>query len=142
MNERTGEDALGLALRFLFRSRLDGGSGLSLPLLSGSRLLLAYWLSDGLGFGSSLGLGFGSRLGLFFFLKAVAFEEALHAASRVHYTVLAREEGMTAAAHLHVQARLGGAGLEGVAAGADNGRFYIFRMDIRLHRRPQLLLGT
>ena len=133
MNERTGEDALGLALWFLFRSRLDGGSGLSLPLLSGSRLLLAYCLSDGLSFGSSLGL---------FLLKAVALEEALHAASRVHDTVLAGEEGMTAAAHLHVQARLGGAGLEGVAAGADNGRFYIFRMDIRLHGRPQLLLGA
>jgi hypothetical protein len=134
VNGRTGEDALGLALWFLFRWKLDGGLGLCLPLLSAARLLFAYCLSDGLSFGSSLGLSF--------FLKAVAFEEALHAASRVHDAVLAGEEGMTVTAHLYVQARLGGAGLEGVAAGADNGRFYIFRMDIRLHGRPQLLLGA
>jgi hypothetical protein len=81
-------------------------------------------------------------LGLLLLLKAVALEEALHAARRVHDAVFAGEEGMTVAAYLDVQTRLGGAGLEGVPAGADDGRFYVFWMDVRFHGRPQLLLGA
>ena len=153
---------LGLFLRFRSGVRLrfafwlsDGlafgdslrGSGLSLrfgsPCASfglGRRLRFAFRLSDGLAFRD--GLGFGNSLGLFPLLKAVPLEEALHPASRVHDAVLAGEERMTPAAYLDVQMRLGGAGLEGVAAGADDGRFYVLWMDIRLHGRPQLLLGA
>jgi hypothetical protein len=134
MNERTGEDALGLGLWFLFRFRFGGGLGLFLRFRSGLRLLFAFCLSNGLGFGNSLAP--------FPLLEAVALEEALHAASRVHDAVLAGEEGMTPAAHLDVQMRLGGAGLKGVATGADDGRLYVFWMNIRLHGRPQLLLGA
>jgi hypothetical protein len=58
------------------------------------RLPFAFCLSDGLGFSNSLGP--------LLLLKAVALEEALHAASRVHDAVFAGEEGMTVAAYLDV----------------------------------------
>src|SRR3972149_3168080 len=75
-------------------------------------------------------------------LDAVAALEALHPAGCVHDALLAREEGVTVAAHLHVQARLGRARLPGVAAGALNNGVDVLWVDLRFHRRYSVATGS
>jgi len=67
-------------------------------------------------------------------LHIVATLEALDTSGRVNDALLAREKGMTLAAHLGVQALFGRARLEGCATGADNRRVDIIGMNLRLHR--------
>src|SRR6266516_1884598 len=70
-------------------------------------------------------------------LEAVLALEALDPAGRVHQLLLAGEERMARRADLDVDRRHGGAGLDDVAAGTDDGRLLVPRMDAFLHgRRP------
>ena len=66
-------------------------------------------------------------------LRAEALREPLDAALGVDQLLLAREERVAHVADFEVQLRLGGARLEGVAAGAAHFDFLILRMNPRLH---------
>src|SRR5438445_3298041 len=68
-------------------------------------------------------------------LEAVFALEALDPAGRVDQLLLAGEERMAGRADLDVDGRHGGAGLDDVAAGTDDGRLLVPRMNAFLHGR-------
>lgn len=59
--------------------------------------------------------------------------EAIHAAAGVHQLLLARKERMALGADFHPDLRLGGTGLDDIAAGAANHRRSILGMDSVFH---------
>src|SRR5437867_8514715 len=68
-------------------------------------------------------------------LEAVFALEALDPAGRVDQLLLAGEERMARRADLDVDGRHGGAGLDDAAAGTDDGRLLVARMNAFLHGR-------
>jgi len=85
------------------------------------------------------------QLSLLFLLRGVdglcgfrlghALLEFVHAAGGVHELLLAGIERMADVANTDDNHRLGGAGLDHVAAGATDFRIHIFRMNGRLHKK-------
>jgi len=61
--------------------------------------------------------------------------EFVHAAGGIHEFLLSGIEGVAHVANTHNDHRLGGAGLDHVAAGATDFRIHIFRMNVRLHKK-------
>ena len=87
-------------------------------------------ISQKLGFLFLLGserLGGGLRLG-------GALLELVYAAGGVHELLLARVKRMAGVANADDDGRLGGTGLDHVAAGATDFGVHIFRMNVRLHK--------
>jgi hypothetical protein len=66
-------------------------------------------------------------------LLAELLAEALHAARGIHEALLASEERVALRADVRVNLRLGGSGLERIAAGALHRRRMVFGMDIGFH---------
>jgi hypothetical protein len=66
-------------------------------------------------------------------LYLVSSLELLHPLCGVYDAPLSGEEGVTLAAKLYLEHRLGRTDSEAVAAGAGDLRFHVFRMDILLH---------
>src|SRR5262249_1771643 len=75
-------------------------------------------------------------------LAAVFAVEALHPARGVDQLLLAGEEGMACRADLDVDALLRGAGLDDIAAGADDAALLVARMNAFLHGEAKLLTGA
>src|SRR5262249_839236 len=75
-------------------------------------------------------------------LVAVLAVEALHPAGGVDQLLLAGEEGMACRADLDVDALLRGAGLDDIAAGADDAALLVARMNAFLHGEAKLLTGA
>src|SRR5262249_25143180 len=65
--------------------------------------------------------------------------ELVHAPGGVDELLLAGVKRMTHVANADDDDRLGGAGLDHVAAGATDFRVYILRMNLCFHKRPQNL---
>lgn len=64
-----------------------------------------------------------------------ALLEFVHASGGVHELLLTGVKRVADVANTDDNHRLGGAGLDYVAAGATNLRIHIFRMDVRLHKK-------
>jgi hypothetical protein len=66
-------------------------------------------------------------------LLAELLAEALDASRGIHEALLAREERVALRAHVRVDLRLRGSGLERIAAGALHRRRMVFGMDVGFH---------
>src|SRR5262249_15720377 len=74
--------------------------------------------------------------------RAVLAVEALDPASGVDQLLLAREERVARRADLDVDALLGGAGLDDIAAGADDAALLVARMNAFLHGEASFVTGA
>ena len=68
-----------------------------------------------------------------------ALLELVHASGSVHELLLARIKGMADVANADDNSIPRGAGLDDVAAGATDLRVHVFRMNVRLHKRTNIL---
>ena len=68
-----------------------------------------------------------------------ALLELVHATGGVHELLLTSVKGMAHVTNTDDDRRLGGAGLDHVAAGATDFRIHILRMNVCFHKRPHKL---
>ena len=71
-----------------------------------------------------------------FFALLILLHKLLYPSFGVDELLLAGKEGMTLRANIHMDIRFGRTRMNGVAAGADNRGFDVFRMQFLLHFIP------